>query len=66
MQQVCDHSLNLLTGKGTAMAGQIRPDKKLMKLAYKILKTPKDRQQDNKKPTERQMREWSVNNSTSA
>lgn len=48
------------------MAGQLRPDKKLMKLAYKLLKTPKDRQQENKKPTERQMREWSVNNSTSA
>lgn len=29
------------------MAGQIRPSKKCMKIAYKILQTPKDQQQDN-------------------
>lgn len=41
------------------MAGQIRPNKKMAKIVYSLLKTPKElQQQDTKKPTERQIREW--------
>lgn len=41
------------------MPGQIRPNKEAMKIAYTILKTPKDKRQDNqKKPTDRQLRAW--------
>jgi len=41
------------------MPGQIRPHKKCMKIAYQILKTPKDKQQDNQqKPSEEKIREW--------
>lgn len=41
------------------MPGTIRPSKKAMKIAYKILKTPKDQQQKNQKraPVEK-IREW--------
>ena len=41
------------------MPGMIRPSKKLMRIAYKILKTPKDQQQKNEKraPLEK-VREW--------
>ncbi len=48
------------------MPGQIRPDEKLAKIVYKVLKTPKDLQQKNTvKPTERQMREWYSTTATS-
>lgn len=41
------------------MPGQVRPNKKAMKIAYAILKTPKDKQQDNqKKPSEKLIKEW--------
>jgi len=43
------------------MAGQIRPDEKLAKLAYKLLGTPKDQQQkDTPKPTDDQKKRWYV------
>lgn len=36
-----------------------------MKIAYQILKTPKDKQQDNqKKPTPEKIREWFRDSST--
>jgi len=36
-----------------------RPNKICMKIAYKILKTPKDKQQKNKNtPSPKQIREW--------
>ena len=36
-----------------------RPNKKCMKIAYKILNTPKDKQQDNKtKPSPAKIKEW--------
>lgn len=48
------------------MPGQIRPDKKIMKAAYKILKTPKDLQQsDNKEPNPRRLKAWRVDSSIS-
>lgn len=41
------------------MPGQVRPNKEAMKIAYKILKTPKDLQQVNdKKPSDKRLREW--------
>ncbi len=41
------------------MPGAPRPNAKAMKIAYKILKTPKDKQQDNqKKPSEQKIKEW--------
>ena len=47
------------------MPGQIRPDKKSMKIAYKILKTPKDLQQkDDRRPSDRRLREWFRDSST--
>jgi len=43
------------------MPGMIRPNKKAMKIAYRILGTPKDMQQkDEKKAPERLVKEWSV------
>lgn len=43
------------------MPQALRPIPKLTKLAYKLLKTPKDQQQHNqKKPTEKQKREWAT------
>lgn len=42
-----------------------RPNAKAMKIAYKILKTPKDKQQDNqKKPSDKLIREWFRDSST--
>jgi hypothetical protein len=47
------------------MPGQVRPNKKAMKIAYAILKTPKDKQQDNqKKPSPEKIREWFRDSST--
>lgn len=41
------------------MAGQIRVNPKATKLAYKILKTPKDLQQkDQKEPSQRLVDQW--------
>jgi hypothetical protein len=41
------------------MPGQVRPNKKAMKIAYLILKTPKDKQQDNqKRPSPQKIKEW--------
>jgi len=41
------------------MPGAPRPNKKCMKIAYKILNTPKDKQQDNnQKPSPQKIREW--------
>jgi len=38
----------------------IRPDKKAMKIAYTVLKTPKELQQEDKKkePSEKRIQEW--------
>lgn len=47
--------------QGEYMPQALRPIPKLAKLAYKLLKTPKDQQQHNqKKPTEKQKREWAT------
>ena len=47
------------------MAGMIRPNKKAMKIAYKILKTPKDRQQKSERhPGAKRLREWFRDSST--
>lgn len=47
------------------MCGQIRPNSKAMKIAYRILKTLKERQQDNqKKPSPEKIREWFRDSST--
>lgn len=41
------------------MPGQIRPNEKLAKVVYELLKTNKDRRQKNTEiPDERQRREW--------
>lgn len=46
------------------MPGAPRPNKKAAKIAYKILKTPKEMQQDNQKvPSERLRREWFIDSS---
>lgn len=46
------------------MPGQIRPDKALMKVAYKILKTPKKLQQGNdKEPSEKRIQAWKIDSS---
>jgi hypothetical protein len=46
------------------MPGQIRPDAKLKKLAYKILQTPKELQQKNTpKPSEKRYNAWHINSS---
>ena len=63
--------LSQLTGrfypfKENAMPGQIRPDKKLLKLAYKILQTDKSLQQkDNKAPSDKRIEAWKINSSLS-
>jgi hypothetical protein len=40
------------------MPGAIRPNKKGMKIAYKILGTPKNQQQHNEKPSAKLVRGW--------
>jgi len=41
------------------MSGQIRPNKKAMKIAYKILETPKNQQQScDKGPSKFNLKEW--------
>lgn len=41
------------------MAVGLKPNKQAMKIAYAILKTPKDqRQQNNPKPSEKREAEW--------
>ena len=46
------------------MPGQIRPDHKLMKLAYKILKTPvKLQQKDEKEPNDKRIKSWTIDSS---
>lgn len=47
------------------MPGQIRTNKQGMRIAYNILKTPKNKQQDNqKKVPEEKVREWLRDSST--
>ncbi len=47
------------------MPGQVRTNRKAMKIAYLILQTPKDKQQDNqKKPSAEKIREWFRDSST--
>lgn len=47
------------------MPGSIRPNKVAMKIAYNILKTPKDRRQNNqKRPNDKRLREWFRDSST--
>lgn len=49
------------------MPAQLRPDMKLAKVAYKLLKTPKDQEQKNTpNPTEKQRREWQTTYAQSA
>lgn len=41
------------------MCGTIRPNKKCMKIAYRLLKTPKELQQKNEpKPSKKKVYEW--------
>lgn len=52
--------------KGDNMPGQIRPDEKVAKILNKILKTPKEKQQDNQKePSEKLKKEWFTDSSQS-
>jgi hypothetical protein len=47
------------------MPGAPRPNKAAMKIAYKLLNTPKDLRQVNKKqPDLKRLREWSRDSST--
>lgn len=47
------------------MPGMIRPNKKMAKIAYKILKTPKDlRQNAQKRPSDKMVRAWFRDSST--
>lgn len=47
------------------MPGMIRPNKKAMQIAYKILKTPKSRQQKvDKNPKQKKKEEWFRDSST--
>lgn len=47
------------------MPGQPRPNKDAAKIAYKLLKTPKDMQQiPDRKPSAKREREWFVDSST--
>lgn len=47
------------------MPGSIRPNTKAMKIAYKILNTPKEKQQGNQqKPSPEKIREWFRDSST--
>jgi len=48
------------------MPGAPRPNAKCMKIAFKILNVPKDKQQKNeKKPSNKQVREWFRDSSSS-
>lgn len=48
------------------MPGQIRPEKKLMKVVYQILKTPKHLQQKlDKEPDAKRLNAWRVDSSIS-
>lgn len=47
------------------MPGTVRPNGKATKIAYAILKTPKDQRQKNTKhPTDERIREWFRDSST--
>jgi hypothetical protein len=47
------------------MPGAPRPNKQCMKIAYKILNTPKDKRQDNQpKPSEKMVNQWFRDSST--
>ncbi len=47
------------------MPGAPRPNKKMMKIAYKILNTPKDKQQDNQRVvSDKKVKEWFRDSST--
>lgn len=49
------------------MAAQIRPDEKLKKIAYKILKTPESLQQKTDRvPSQKRLNAWLVNSSYTA
>lgn len=48
------------------MPGGIRPNKNMMKIAYKILATPKDKQQENQREVSpERAKEWFRDSSTS-
>jgi hypothetical protein len=47
------------------MAQALRPNKKATQIAYTVLKTPKELQQGNKKPTKKQLEGWFRDSSTS-
>lgn len=47
------------------MAGMIRPNLRNAKIAYNILKTPKDmRQQNQPRPSQRLIKQWWIDSST--
>jgi len=49
------------------MPGMIRPNKKAMEIAYKLLKTAKSlRQKNDKKPSEKRIEEWFKDSSTAS
>lgn len=57
---------NLSTVERDSMPGQIRPEKKLMKVVYEILKTPKPLQQKlDKEPDQKRLNAWRVDSSIS-
>jgi len=45
------------------MPGCPRPNKKAMKIAYNVLKIPKDKQQKPRKPSQKKLREWIIDSS---
>lgn len=46
------------------MPGAPRPNKKAMKIFYKIMKTPKEQRQDKIQLTQKQIREWTADTFT--
>jgi hypothetical protein len=49
------------------MAAWLRPSEKLAKVAYKILKTPKElRQRNDKEPSDKRIEAWKINTSTTS
>jgi hypothetical protein len=49
------------------MAGMIRPNKKAMEIAYRLLQTTKSlRQKNEKKPSEKRVKEWFKDSSSAS
>lgn len=59
------NSAGLVSPRNIDMPGSIRPNSKAMKIAYAILKTPKNkRQQTQPQPSEKLLKEWWRDSST--